>query len=133
MVCKIIFHSKFSDIPDKAGRVTRGRTEAIAKHFAFHVYINDMQINRWLGLGWFLYDNGPRHERVKGSITFYLITHDTGKNKSACTFVRNKKQCINNFKTFVTIHRPNVRLKLALSLRSLIVTCPTSVYQINNK
>ena len=27
----------------------------------------------------------------KGSIIFYLITHDTDKNKSACIFVRNKK------------------------------------------
>ena len=29
----------------------------------------------------------------KGSITFDLVTHDTGKNKSACIFIRNKKQC----------------------------------------
>ena len=29
----------------------------------------------------------------KGSIIFHLITHDTVKNKSACIFVRNKKQC----------------------------------------
>ena len=29
----------------------------------------------------------------KGSITFLLITHDTDKNKSACIFVQNKKQC----------------------------------------
>ena len=29
----------------------------------------------------------------KGSIIFHLITHDTDKNKSACIFVRNKKQC----------------------------------------
>ena len=44
-------------------------------------------------MDWFLYDNGLRHERVKRSITFHLITHDTDKNKSACIFVRNKKQC----------------------------------------
>ena len=29
----------------------------------------------------------------KGRIIFHLITHDTGKNKSACIFNRNKKQC----------------------------------------
>ena len=29
----------------------------------------------------------------KGSITFHLVTHDTDKNKSACIFVQNKKQC----------------------------------------
>ena len=37
MVCKIIFCSEFPDIPDKAGRETRRRrTQAIAKHYAFH-------------------------------------------------------------------------------------------------
>ena len=37
MVCKIYFCSEFLVIPDKAGRVTwRKRTQAIAKHFAFH-------------------------------------------------------------------------------------------------
>ena len=50
MVCKIIFHSKFSDIPDKAGRVTRGRTEAIAKHFAFHA--NAIQSNLFITTTW---------------------------------------------------------------------------------
>ena len=36
MVCKIIFCSKFPDIPDKAGRKTRRRrTQAIAKRYAF--------------------------------------------------------------------------------------------------
>ena len=34
-ICKIIFCSEFSDIPDKAGRVTRRRIQAIAKSFAF--------------------------------------------------------------------------------------------------
>ena len=29
----------------------------------------------------------------KGSITFHLVTRDTEKNKSACIFVQNKKQC----------------------------------------
>ena len=29
----------------------------------------------------------------KGSIIFHLIRRDTDKNKSACIFVRNKKQC----------------------------------------
>ena len=29
----------------------------------------------------------------KGSIIFHLITYGTNKNKSACIFVRNKKQC----------------------------------------
>ena len=36
MVCKIVFYSEFPDIPDKAGRVTRRRTQAIAKRYAFH-------------------------------------------------------------------------------------------------
>ena len=42
MVSKIIFYSKFPDIPDKAGRKTRRRkrrrrrTQAIAKRYAFH-------------------------------------------------------------------------------------------------
>ena len=39
MVCKIIFCSEFPDIPDKAGRKTRGRrrrTQAIAKRYAFY-------------------------------------------------------------------------------------------------
>ena len=29
----------------------------------------------------------------KESIIFHLITHDIEKNKSACIFVRNKRQC----------------------------------------
>ena len=29
----------------------------------------------------------------KGNITFHLIAPDSDKNKSACIFVRNKKQC----------------------------------------
>ena len=36
MVCKINFYSKFPDIPDKAGRVTRRRTQAIANRFAYY-------------------------------------------------------------------------------------------------
>ena len=37
MACKIIFCSKFPDIPDKAGKITTGeKTQAIAKRFAFH-------------------------------------------------------------------------------------------------
>ena len=36
MVCKIIFCSEFADIPDKSGRKTRRRTQAIAKRYAFH-------------------------------------------------------------------------------------------------
>ena len=31
--------------------------------------------------------------QYKGRIIFHFITHDTDKNKSACIFVRNKKQC----------------------------------------
>ena len=34
--CKIVFCSEFSDILDKPGRVTRRRTHAIAKRYAFH-------------------------------------------------------------------------------------------------
>ena len=30
----------------------------------------------------------------KGSIIFHLIIHDTDKNKSACIFVRNKKDYV---------------------------------------
>ena len=29
----------------------------------------------------------------KENIIFHLITHDIEKNKSACIFVRNKRQC----------------------------------------
>ena len=42
LVCKIVFCSKFLDIPDNAGKVTRRRrsrrrrTQAIAKRYAFH-------------------------------------------------------------------------------------------------
>ena len=41
VVCKIVFCSEFPDIPDNAGKVTRGRrrrrrTQAIAKRYAFH-------------------------------------------------------------------------------------------------
>ena len=36
MICKIIFWSEFLDIPDKAGRVPRRRTQEIAKRFAFY-------------------------------------------------------------------------------------------------
>ena len=36
MVCKIIFWSPFLDIPEKTGRVTRRRTQAIVRRFAFH-------------------------------------------------------------------------------------------------
>ena len=36
MVCKIIFCFEFPNIPDKAGRKTRRRTQAIAKRYAFH-------------------------------------------------------------------------------------------------
>ena len=39
MACKIVFCSKFSNILDNAGKVTRRtrrRTQAIAKHYAFH-------------------------------------------------------------------------------------------------
>ena len=37
MVFKIVFCSEFPDIPDKAGRkMRRGRTQAIAKCYAFH-------------------------------------------------------------------------------------------------
>ena len=36
MVCKIICCSEFPDIPDKAGRKTRRRTQAIAKRYVFH-------------------------------------------------------------------------------------------------
>ena len=37
MVCKIIFCSKFPDIPDKASRKTRRKgTQAVAKRYAFH-------------------------------------------------------------------------------------------------
>ena len=36
MVCKITFCSEFPDILNKAGRVTRRRTQAIEKRFAFH-------------------------------------------------------------------------------------------------
>ena len=38
MVCKIKFCSKFPNIPNKAGRITRRRrAQPIAKRFAFHV------------------------------------------------------------------------------------------------
>ena len=37
VVCKKIFSSEFPDIPDKAGRKTRRRTQAIAKRYSFHV------------------------------------------------------------------------------------------------
>ena len=52
MVCKIVFCSEFPDIPDNAGKVTRGtrrrrrRTQAIAKRYAFHanaIKIRDKQ------------------------------------------------------------------------------------------
>ena len=33
MTCRKLFYSKFPDIPDKAGRVTNRRTQAIAKRF----------------------------------------------------------------------------------------------------
>ena len=36
MICKRIFCPEFPDIPDKAGWVTRRRTQAIEKNFAFH-------------------------------------------------------------------------------------------------
>ena len=36
MVCKITFCSEFNDIPDKAGRKTRRKTQVIAMHYAFH-------------------------------------------------------------------------------------------------
>ena len=36
VVCKIIICSEFPDIPDKAGRKTRRRAQAIAKRYAFH-------------------------------------------------------------------------------------------------
>ena len=42
VVCKIVFCSEFPDIPDNAGKVTRGtrrrrrRTQAIEKRYAFH-------------------------------------------------------------------------------------------------
>ena len=36
MVCKIIFCSEFLDIPDKASRKRRRRTQVIAKRYAFH-------------------------------------------------------------------------------------------------
>lgn len=36
MFCKINFYSKFPDIPDKAGRVTRRRTQAIDNRFAYY-------------------------------------------------------------------------------------------------
>ena len=39
VACKIVFYSKFSNIQDNAGKVTRRtrrRTQAIAKHYAFH-------------------------------------------------------------------------------------------------
>ena len=39
MVCKIVFCADFPNIPDNAGQVTRRRrrrTQAIAKHYAFH-------------------------------------------------------------------------------------------------
>ena len=36
MVCKIVFCFGFPDILDEAGRVTRRRTLAIAKRYAFH-------------------------------------------------------------------------------------------------
>ena len=36
VVCKIAFCSEFPDIPDSAGRKIRRRTQAIAKHYAFH-------------------------------------------------------------------------------------------------
>ena len=57
---------------------------------------------------WSLYTDGRYKEQLsittktvtsdiwllyKESIIFHLITHDTDKNKSACIFVRNKKQC----------------------------------------
>ena len=37
MVCKSVFHSKFPDIPDNAGKVTRRRrrTQAIVKCYVF--------------------------------------------------------------------------------------------------
>ena len=42
VVCKIVFYSEFPDIPDNAGKVTKGRrrrrrrTQAIAKRYVFH-------------------------------------------------------------------------------------------------
>ena len=48
MVCKIIFCSKFPDIPDKAGRKTRRRTQAIAKRYAFHANAITDFIAEWL-------------------------------------------------------------------------------------
>ena len=39
VVCKIVFCSEFTDIPDNAGKVMRRRrrgTQAIAKRYAFH-------------------------------------------------------------------------------------------------
>ena len=46
MVCKIIFCSKFPNIPDKAGRKTRRkrRTQVITKHYAFHANAKRLQI-----------------------------------------------------------------------------------------
>ena len=35
MVCKIVFCPKFPDIPGKAGRAIRRRTQAISKRYAF--------------------------------------------------------------------------------------------------
>ena len=38
VACKIAFCSRFSDIPDNTGKVTRKsrRTQAIVNHYAFH-------------------------------------------------------------------------------------------------
>ena len=44
-VCKIIFFSEFPDIPDKAYRKTRRRTQAITKRYAFHANaINNLDL-----------------------------------------------------------------------------------------
>ena len=55
VVCKIAFCSEFPNIPDNTGRKTRRRTQAIAKHYAFHTNTKKMEIltifvNFWLNL-----------------------------------------------------------------------------------
>ena len=45
VVCKIAFCSEFANIPDNTGRkTTRRRTQAIAKHYAFHTNTKKMEI-----------------------------------------------------------------------------------------
>ena len=51
MVCKIVFCFGFPDILDEAGRVTRRRTLAIAKRYAFHANaINEKKTSEFLNI-----------------------------------------------------------------------------------